>query len=196
MTGLDAMNETQSKWNERWREKTSTTKWQVDVWLQKVRPLLPEGRALDVACGVGRNALFLAEQQFAVTAVDISDEALAQLCYEAQSRDLSIETHQVDLETNPVLPEGPFDLVLVLFYLDRPLLPLLRELVRPGGVVALRTFSSAGPFTGGPDNPGIVLRPGELIEMFAAWDILSHEEGVEPSRKGGSVAGIVARKPA
>jgi 2-polyprenyl-3-methyl-5-hydroxy-6-metoxy-1,4-benzoquinol methylase len=189
------MNETQSKWNERWREKASTSKWQVDVWLQKVRPLLPEGRALDVACGVGRNALFLAEQQFAVTAIDISDEALVQLRHEAHSRDLSIETDRVDLEASPVLPKGPFDLVLVLFYLHRPLLPLLRELVRPGGVIALRTFSSAGPFSGGPDNPDIVLRPGELLELFADWEVLSHEEGLEPSRKGGSVAGIVARRP-
>lgn len=189
------MNETQSKWNDRWREKRSASRWQVDVWLQKIRPVLPEGRALDVACGIGRNALFLAEQQFEVTAVDISDEALAQLRHEARSRGLTIETLRVDLEASPVLPKGPFDLVLILFYLHRPLLPLLRELVRPGGVVALRTFSSAGPFAGGPDNPEIVLKPGELLELFADWDVLCHEEGLEPSRKGGSVASIVARRP-
>ncbi len=137
------MNETQRKWNDRWREKNSTIKWQVDVWLQKVLPLLPAGgRALDVACGVGRNALFLAEQRFRVTAVDISDEALGQLRREAESRGLSIECCRVDLESDPVLPAGPFDLVLVLFYLHRPLLPLLSKIVRPGGVVVLRTFSS------------------------------------------------------
>jgi SAM-dependent methyltransferase len=189
------MNETQRKWNDRWREKTSTTKWQVDPWLQKVLPLLPRGRALDVACGAGRNALFLAEQQFRVMAIDISDEALGQLRHEAKSRELSIDAQQVDLEINPVLPRGPFELVLVLFYLHRQLLPLLRKAVRPGGVIVLRTFSSAGPFAGGPDIPDFVLRPGELLEVFADWEILLHEEGFEPSRKGGSVAGIVARRP-
>ncbi len=189
------MNETQRKWNDRWREKTSMTKWQVDSWLQKVLPLLPRGRALDVACGTGRNALFLAEQQFRVMAIDISDEALGQLRHEAKSRELSIDVQQVDLEINPVLPRGPFELVLVLFYLHRQLLPLLRKAVRPGGVIVLRTFSSAGPFADGPDNPDIVLRPGELLEVFADWEILLHEEGLEPSRKGGSVAGVVARRP-
>jgi SAM-dependent methyltransferase len=188
------MNDTQGKWNNRWREKAATADLQADPWLQRIYPLLPKGRVLDFASGAGRNALFLAERQFAVTAVDISDEALEQLRREAESRHLSIETRQVDLETSPALPEGPYDLVLDFFYLHRPLLPLLRETVRPGGVVVLRTFSSAGSFSGGPDNPDIVLRPGELLQMFAGWDVLLHEEGLEPSRKGGSLAGIVARK--
>ncbi|MBW2688610.1 MAG: hypothetical protein JRC99_01615, partial [Deltaproteobacteria bacterium] len=59
----------------------------------------------------------------------------------------------------------------------------------------LRTFSCAGSFVGGPDNPDFVLRPGELLEIFSGWDVLFHEEGLEPSSKGGSVAGIVARRP-
>ena len=189
------MNDTQSKWNNRWREKIATTKGQVDPWLQKILPMLPKGHVLDVACGAGCNALFLAEQQFKVMAIDISDVALAQLHQEAISRDLSIETCQIDLEASPVLPNGPFDLVLDLFYLHRPLLPLLRKAVRPAGVAVLRTFSCAGSFVGGPDNPDFVLRPGELLEIFAGWDVLFHEEGLEPSSKGGSVAGIVARRP-
>jgi serine/threonine protein kinase len=79
--------------------------------------------------------------------------------------------------------------------LHRPLLPQLLQAVRPGGVAVLRTFSSAGAFAGGPGNPAFVLRPGELLEIFAGWDILLHEEGIEPSRKGGALAGIVARRP-
>lgn len=188
------MNDTRSKWNNRWREKAATADLQVDPWLQRIFPLLPTGRTLDVASGAGRNALFLAERQCEITAVDISDEALDQLRLEAAARHLSIETRQVDLETNPVLPEGPFDLALDFFYLHRPLLSLLRDCVRPGGVIVLRTFSSAGSFSGGPDNQDIVLRPGELLQMFKGWDVLLHEEGLEPSRKGGSLAGIVARK--
>jgi hypothetical protein len=72
----------------------------------------------------------------------------------------------------------------------------LRESLRPGGIAVIRTFSSAGPFPGGPENKDIVLRPGELLEIFSGWEILLHEEGLEPSeKKGGSLAGIVARRP-
>lgn len=188
------MTDTRTKWDNRWREKSGHPS-EPDGWLLKVRDLLPTGRALDVACGQGRNALYLAEQGMSVTAVDLSEEALSQLRQEATTRNLDIRTFRVDLEADPAFPDEVFDLVVVFFYLHRPLLPLLRKMVRPGGIILLRSFSSAGPFPGGPSNPDFVLHPGELLEEFADWEILLHEEGVEPSRKGGSVAGIVARRP-
>ncbi|HEY5674162.1 MAG TPA: class I SAM-dependent methyltransferase [Malonomonas sp.] len=189
------MKETQTDWNARWREKAVTANWQADSWLQRVRAYLPEGSALDIACGMGRNAIYLAEQGFAVTAVDMSEVALSYLKEEAQRRGLEIEITHIDLETAPVLPTGPFDLLLNFFYLHRPLLPLELEQVRPGGVAVFRTFSSAGSEQFGPIRQDIALHPGELLEIFAGWEILFHEEGLEPSAKGGSLAGIVARKP-
>ena len=119
-----------------------------------------------------------------------------QLGREAALSNLRVETRRVDLEADPELPQETFDLVIDFFYLHQPLLPLLRRAVRPGGVAVLRSFSSAGPFPGGPKNPQFVLQPGELPEIFAGWEILQHEEGVEPSAKGGSLAGIVVRRPA
>lgn len=189
------MNDPRTSWNSRWREKADDS-WEPDPWLVKIRPLLPAGRALDIASGRGRNSLYLAEVGLSVTAVDVSDEALAQLGREAARRNLPVETRRVDLEDDPRLPGADFDLVLDFFYLHRPLLPKLRDAVRLGGIAVLRTFSSAGSFPGEPDNPDFVLRPGELLEIFAGWEILLHEEGMEPSRKGGSLAGIVARRPA
>lgn len=189
------MNDLQDKWDARWRDKAADLDWQADPWLRRVLPLLPPGRTLDVACGSGRNAIFLAEHGFAVTAIDLSPKGLALLDREAARRGLAIDTRQVDLETNPLLPAGPFDLVIDFFYLHRPLLPQLRALLRPGGMMVLRTFSCAGSFPGGPDNPAFVLTPGELLAIFADWEILVHEEGLEPSHKGGSLAGIVARRP-
>jgi len=183
-------------WNDRWRERADEP-FTVDPWLLASEHLLPDsGRALDLACGRGRHALFLAERGLSVTALDSSAVALAQLRSEATRRDLTIATRQVDLEVAPQLPIAGFDVVLLFFYLQRSLLPHLREAVRPGGLAILRTFSSAGPFPGGPENPDFVLRPGELLEIFADWEILRHEEGLEPSGKGGSLAGIVARRPA
>jgi SAM-dependent methyltransferase len=188
------MNDPRTTWNNRWREKTDDS-WEPDPWLLRIQPWLPDGRALDIACGRGRNALYLAEQGLTVTAIDVSEEALAQLASEAAHRNLPVETRQIDLEAAPQLPSDTFDLVLEFFFLHRPLLPQLLQAVRPGGVAVLRTFSSAGAFAGGPGNPAFVLRPGELLEIFAGWDILLHEEGIEPSRKGGALAGIVARRP-
>jgi len=190
------IDDQQYDWDARWRAKAADADWQADPWLQRVLPLLQQGRALDVACGNGRNALFLAERGFTVTAVDFSAEALALAHREAAARGLTIETRRVDLEADPLLPAGPFDLVLDFFYLHRPLLPSLMALLRPGGCMVLRTFSRAGPFPGGLANPAFVLNPGELPELFRGWDILIHEEGLEPSKKGGSLAGIVARRPA
>lgn len=177
------MTDARDKWNCRWQER-SERPFQADPWLLKILPLLPSGRALDVACGRGRNALLLAERGMAVTALDISEEALNQLEREAASRGLRIETRRVDLEAQSQLPATHFDLVIDFFYLHRPLLPALRRAVRPGGVAVLRTFSNAGPFAGTPAAAEFVLNPGELLEIFAGWDILLHEEGVEPSAKG------------
>ena len=188
------MKGTQTDWNARWREKAITANWQADAWLQRVRPLLPAGRVLDIACGMGRNAIFLAEQGYAVTAVDMSEVALGLLDTEAKSRGLEIDSLHIDLESAPVLPMGPFDLLLNFFYLHRPLLPLELARVRLGGVAVFRTFSSAGSDQFGPIRPDIALHPGELLDVFAGWEILLHEEGLEPSAKGGSLAGIVARK--
>ena len=180
-------------WNARWRDKSGELA-APDPWLVKVLPLLPVGATLDVACGRGRNSLFLAEQGHHVTAVDSSEEGLAQLSDTAQERGLTIETLSVDLEAAPALPPLAFDLVIDFFYLHRPLFPALTASLRPGGILVVRTFSSAGNFPGRPRHPEFVLGPGELPAIFKGWDILLHEEGLEPSSKGGSLAGIVARR--
>lgn len=188
------MSDIENRWDSRWREKADTP-FLPDSWLLKHLHLLPAGRALDIACGRGRNALFLAERGWSVTAIDRSQEALVQLEHEAARRHLAVKTVCVDLEAAPRLPSGDFDLVIDFFYLHRPLLPAILHAVSPGGVAVMRTFSSAGPFAGGPDNPDFVLEPGELLDTFAGWEILLHEGGLEPSRKGGALAGIVARRP-
>ncbi len=189
------LNDVQRKWNDRWSDKAPAANWQPDSWLQRVSPLLPRGAALDIACGIGRNALYLAEQGLSVTAVDISDVALAQLEQEAKRRGLKLSPLQLDLENGPSLPPGPFDLVLNMFYLYRPLVPQLLALVRPGGVAVFRTFSQAGADCFGAAPADIALHEAELLEIFSGWEVLQHEEGVEPSAKGGSLAGIIARRP-
>jgi SAM-dependent methyltransferase len=191
------INDPRDKWNRRWREQSGEA-LVADSWLLEEIDLLPVGRALDLACGRGRNALELARRGFEVTAVDQSDEALAQLAATAATTipgALPIDCLCFDLETQPPQLTQAYDVVLCFFYLYRPLLPWLLAAVKPGGVAVLRTFSSAGSFPSGELNPRFVLQPGELLSIFSGWEILRHEEGLEPSHKGGSLASIVARKP-
>lgn len=189
------MNDIQHKWDIRWRERAGEA-LVADPWLLKLNDLLPScGHALDLACGRGRNALDLARRGLAVSALDLSAEALAQLARAAAEEGLQIDCECCDLEAQPPTLMRDFDLVLCFFFLHRPLLPWIRTAVRPGGLAILRTFSSAGRFPPGELEPRFVLQPGELLTLFSGWEILLHEEGLEPSRKGGSLAGIVARKP-
>jgi SAM-dependent methyltransferase len=181
-------------WNKIWQERARND-LQPDPWLLRVLPLLPGGRVLDLACGRGRNALFLAERGFRVTAVDASAEALAQLDAEAHRRGLHVETVEQDLEKTPRLEMPAFDVVIQFFYLQRSLMPELRRLVRPGGVAVVRTFSRAGNFPGGPGNPAFALDPGELPALFAGWEVLLHEEGLDQAHRGGGLAGIAVRRP-
>jgi len=182
------------KWDRRWREEAAEP-LEADPWLQKVADLLPPGSVLDLACGRGRNALEMARRGHPVTAVDFSGEALDQLRFAASAEQLPIDCLQLDLENGALPPLAGFDIVLSFFFLHRPLLPWLKRTLDPGGVAILRTFSSAGPFPPGELDARFVLAPGELLSIFAGWDVLFHEEGLEPSRKGGSLAGIVACRP-
>lgn len=188
------MSRDAERWNDRWQERAGNP-WVPDDWLLRVLPLLPKGRLLDLACGRGRNALFLAEQGYAVTAVDIAEEGLQQLRNEAARRGLNLEVRQMDLETESDLGRNLYDVAIDFFYLQRALMPALCAAVAPGGVAVVRTFSRAGNFPGEGPHPDFVLEPGELPRIFSGWEILLHEEGLEPSSKGGGLAGILARKP-
>jgi SAM-dependent methyltransferase len=188
------LNDPRDKWNRRWRERLGD-ELVADPWLLKIIDLLPVGRSLDLACGRGRNALELARRGLTLTAVDCSEEALSQLTAAAAAEGLKVDCQRIDLETQSPELGYDYDLVLCFFFLHRPLLPRMLEAVRPGGLVVLRTFSSAGSFPSSELNARFVLQPQELLSIFAGWEIVRHEEGLEASGKGGSLAGIIARKP-
>jgi SAM-dependent methyltransferase len=185
----------QDTWNQRWSDRNSHDGWQVDSWLEKQHSLLTQGTALDVACGRGRNALYLARNNYRVSGVDYSDVALQQLRDAAAAEGLGIETLEADLEWQPQLPQGPFDLIINFYFLQRPLIPHLKEEVKPGGLLIIRTFSEVVIDEPCSLKPHMHLHQGELLELFSDWQILVYEEGIETSKKGGSLVGIVARKP-
>ena len=163
------------------------------TWLVDHQHLIPRsGDALDVACGRGRHALWLAERGLIVHAVDRSAEAIADLRRVSSHRALDIRPSVVDLETGaPQLPERAFDLVVVFNYLHRPLFPTLVAAVRPGGLLIYETFTRAQAARGKPTNPDFLLKPGELLELVEPLAVLASREG---DFDGRMVASVVARR--
>lgn len=189
------MPKKQNIWNQRWTDRNYSDGWTPDSWLVKHRYLLDSGEALDIACGRGRNTLFLAESGYQVTAIDYSSVALEQLKQKSSQHRLQVETMLWDLEQQADLPQKQFDLIINFFYLNRPILPLLKQSIKPGGLAIIRTFTTAGNGAPCQLGPEMVLNPGELKTYFTNWDILVYEEGLEPSKKGGTLVGLIAQKP-
>jgi tellurite methyltransferase len=162
------------------------------AWLTMHRHLLTGVDALDVACGRGRHALWLAEHGYRVTAIDRDPDALRELSEEARQRGLSITTGLLDLERGAdVIPAEVVDVILVVHYLHRPLFPQLLAALRPGGVLVYETFTTAQAARGKPTNPDFLLRPGELRDLVGSLDVLAWREGEFDGR---DIASVIARK--
>jgi tellurite methyltransferase len=188
------------RWNERYEQPDR--RWLPETpseWLVEHADLLSGGgRALDVACGDGRNALYLAQLGYMVDAVDVSDVAIGALRAETQARGLAmtIAPRAVDLEREP-LPDGPYDVIVMLNFLQRDLFGPLQQALAPGGLLVLETLARCHvDELGHSFNPAYLLASGELESAFADLEIVAQHEGVA-QRSGGArgVAGVVARRP-
>ncbi|GAB6035542.1 methyltransferase domain-containing protein [Fundidesulfovibrio butyratiphilus] len=160
------------------------------------------GPVLDVAAGDGRNGLFLAVGGCRVVLVDASatslalTQATARLLAGDLGKPLPVLIARLDLETDPPPIFAPRSLgaVLVLRYLHRPLIPVLRAALRPGGIMVCETFLEGGRGSGGSGNPAHFLRPGELARWFLDWPTLEAYEGPIHDPPG-KVGRLVCRKP-
>lgn len=170
--------------------------WRPPPWLSAHASLLPppvKGPVLDLACGSGRAAVWLAERGYRVVGVDWQSEALVLGRRLAASRQVAVAWRQSDLRQPEALPRGPWAVVLNFRYLQRDLLRRLALELAPGGVALVRTFRAAAGYAGHP-QPRHRLRSGELCAAFPAGlcQILAHEESHDPD--GRPAAGIVARR--
>jgi tellurite methyltransferase len=201
----DASTEPQSA-RERWNRRYSEPGWQPfpdrpSEWLTENREfLIGSGarrarRALDVACGDGRNSLYLAELGFAVDAVDVSDVAVAALRAAAVERDLAVEAHWMDLEAE-ALPIARYDIVVQLNYLQRDLFGALERALTPGGILIVETVSRAHVEELGKSfDPRFVLDDNELLRAFPDLRVRRYREGVtERSGRPRGVASLVAER--
>jgi tellurite methyltransferase len=156
--------------------------------------VLPRGgRALDVAGGSGRHALWMARRGLDVTLVDLSPVALELAAREASRRGLAVATIQADLEREP-LPAGPWDVVLCVAFLHRLLFPALAAALAPAGILAVehptRTNLTRHPRPG----PAHLLEDGELPTLVRGLEVVRYEEGWDD--RGRHEARLVARRPA
>lgn len=145
------------------------------AWLTRWAHLIrPGGRVLDLACGSGRHAAWLAGQGFAVLGVDRDAEAIAGL-------PSGVEGRVADLEQGnwPLADAGDFDAIVVTNYLHRPLFPHLLRALAPGGVLVYETFAAGNETVGKPSRPDFLLNPGELLEVTrGALRVVGFEDGV------------------
>jgi rhodanese-related sulfurtransferase len=164
-------------------------------WLLANTTLVPPGaRTLDVACGRGRHALFLAAAGSMVRAVDRDEEQVSRLADLARRLRLPLDAATVDLEADGVdLGDEEYELVLVFHFLHRPLFPSLVKALRPGGVLLYETFTKEQARHGRPTNPEFLLDPGELPGLVAPLEVIRQREG---EFEGRHLASVAARKPA
>lgn len=163
-------------------------------WLVAHTSLVPPGaRTLDVACGRGRHALFLASAGSMVRAVDRDPARVDRLNTLARRLRLPIDAVVADLETGRAdLGESEWELILVFSYLHRPLFPALVRALRPGGVLLCETFTKEQARHGRPSNPEFLLDPGELPDLVVPLEVIRRREG---EFEGRHVASVAARKP-
>jgi SAM-dependent methyltransferase len=176
-------------WERRYRADEETSASSPHLLVVQAASSLPPGRALDLACGTGCNALWLAEHGWSVTAVEGSPTALEILRRRATG--LNVETHLADLEdVGFTIQPGRYDLIAMCYYFQRSLIEECRLGLVPGGVIVMIALL----IEPGKEHSTFRLRPGELRGYFADWQILHHHEGSDAWQH--QVAEIVARRPA
>lgn len=177
--------------------------------LAYLTPISVELPVLDLACGQGRNGLYLLDNGLDVVFADKQSEFLSQIKVKVAAKhcddDESAEVANywpVDFECDNFseLAKKQFSAIIVFRYLHRALFPQIKEAIAAGGVVVYETFTQDQAQYGRPSNPDFLLKPNELQEVFSDWKIVHYFEGVvnnetsQASQKS-AIAQIIAIKP-
>ena len=162
-------------WNRHYLSREVGEQTPADVLLLNQHLLPATGKALDYACGLAPNGCWLAHRGYDVTAWDSSPIAINKVQQYASQYSLNMNAQIRDLENNP--PQQPqFDIVIVSFFLHRPTLQHLKQILLPGGVLFYQTFSGEQQQGRGPSNADFRLQPAELLQQFADMQLLYYRE--------------------
>ncbi|WP_415879387.1 class I SAM-dependent methyltransferase [Methylomonas sp. TEB] len=168
------MTDLQSKWDAIYRDSAASPA-PAEVLAQH-RYLLPkQGKALELACGIGGNAILLAESGLAVDAWDISSVGLGILQQQAAEKGLSITTQQCHISAE-TLTNQTFDVIVISRFLDRTLCNAIMAALKPGGLLFYQTFTRNKLDQQGPSNPEYLLANNELLRLFSPLSIVFYQE--------------------
>lgn len=161
------------------------------AWVARWAPLIrPGGTVLDVACGSGRHARWLAALGFEVDAVDRDTASFA-------DPPAGVTLLAADLEDGSPWPYAGrrFDAIVVTNYLHRPLLPVLVEALEPGGVLIYETFARGNERFGKPSNPAFLLAPGELLDAVRGrLRVIAYEDVTVSEPRPAALQRMAARR--
>ena len=192
-----------ARWNERYDRNMYIYGKEPAAFLKQKLDELKKGKALVLAMGEGRNAVYLAQNGFDVTGVDISEVAIEKCNRLAKERNTTVNAVVADL-TDYDLGEAQFDLITKFYYYEPSIFPQIIEALKPGGIFILEQFSidhlkyrETSGF--GPRNPDYLIKPNELLEHFKSLRILYYEDTVveldEGMHKGtAAVIRLIAQK--
>jgi tellurite methyltransferase len=171
----------QEKWDARYQKDLGGT--EPSPVLMKYWGLASLGNALDIACGNGRNSIFLAKKGFFVDAVDISTVATKQLA----GKNPDINVICTDLDTWNISPNR-YDLIVNIRFLDRRLFPMILDGLKPGGVLIFESFLDGV-------KDAYCLKQNELLRSFLSFRVVYYEEKkIDPDQKFDQIASLVAIK--
>lgn len=175
-----------TKWNSKHKERIEQLKDPVvNPRLLNLSTYLNGGTALDIACGLGGNSLFLAHKNYQVEAIDISDVAINFIQEQARSNNLNIHPRLCDLTELKHIEwqDQTFNLVVMTYYLDRSIFPIVKSLIQQDGYFFMETFFQ----TPQNQNEGVSnqykLQSNELLSEFRNWKILFFEENEQDGRQ-------------
>jgi len=163
------------KWDAKYASNEAAWREPSAVLLGLADYLPSQGRALDIAGGAGRNTIWLAQRGLTVTIADVSPVGLTAARQRAAAAGVKIETIEIDLEQNP-LPPGPFDLILSVCYLWRPLFEQIPSSLAPGGMLAVIQPTIKNLERNEKPPAAFLLQPGELRKLAGALEIVHYTE--------------------
>ena len=184
-----------SKWDQRYAEDSYRKTNPVNL-VQDWVPRIPAGKALDVACGAGRNAIFLARCGHRVDAVDISPVGLQKAKQSASEQSVDVNWMQHDLDQAFEF-DTDYDLILVLWFVNLGLIRRLCNCLSPGGYILCEEHLITDEDVIGPSSDDYRVAPGALREAVAGLEVLLYQESIEIGEDDGepvASARVVARK--
>jgi len=175
MQKITTDNKVREKWDRKHAQAKGTAQ-PAKVVTENLHLLPLNGSVLDLACGQGGNALYLAEKtKLSINAWDISNIAIDRVRSEANMRGLTINAQVKDVLSQPP-KSNDFDVIVVTHFLDRNLMPALMDALCLGGVLLYQTFTQTAVSHGGPSSLDMRLRDNELLELFQPLRVRAYRE--------------------